>query len=332
MTPIRRILVPLDGSLTAESVLPHAHRIAATFDSRSLLLHVLEHGRAGGLSRDSVEWRLHRAEAEAYLEDVSDGFRKAGLEVDVDVAEGKAAREIISYAHRWDADLVALSSHGHGGVDDFSLGSIAHKVVSRAGVSILLVRSGPASAEQAPSESRALKEVRYERVIVPVDLSRQSDWALSIAARIARAGGGELQMLHIVSVPQLPECLQADFVHRGYRTRLVDASRELAESYLAEMEEKLSSPGLNVCSCLIESSRVAHSLAEHAAPAGTSLLVLSAHGASGASPWPYGTVAGHLVMHARLPVLVLQDLPRETFFTADAAWSSAAERPAPWSD
>ena len=174
MNPIRRVLVPLDGSRTAESILPHARGLALSLGASVRLLHVLEQGRAAGLSRDSVEWRLHRAEARSYLDQVAERLDLGGLEVDTMVAEGRPARQVIFEARRWKADLIAVSSHGHGGPDLFSLGSIAQKIVSRAGVSILLSRADPPPPEGAPEVAS------YQRVILPVDLSRRSDWALSV--------------------------------------------------------------------------------------------------------------------------------------------------------
>jgi len=325
MMPIRRVLVPLDGSLTAESILPHARRLAASLRATVRLMHVLEHGRAGGLSRDSVEWRLHRAEARSYLDQVAERLGAAGLEVDTAVVEGKPARQVIFEARSWEADLIALSSHGHGGADAFSLGSIAQKIVARAGVSIMLARAGPPPAEDAP-------EVKpYRLVILPVDLSRRSDWALSIGVRIARAGGGEIELLHVVSVPELPARGSGDFVDRVYRTRLIEIHLEVARDYLAAMEEKLAAPDLTIRSRLLESPTVSRALAETTGAEVDGLLVVSAHGISGASPWPYGSVASHLIMHGTLPLLVLQDLPHEMPLgsESESTWSSA-EFPASW--
>lgn len=324
MDPFGRLLVPLDGSLAAESALTHCRNLGATFEAKLLLLHVLEHGWEGGVSLDGVEWRLHHAEAVTYLERVADRLRKEGLDVASQVVEGKVAREIVSAVNRWKADVIVLSSHGQGGLDDFDIGSIAHKVVSRAGISIML-----APTECPPDE---VTETRYKEVIVPVDCSRQADWALSIAARIAQAGGSELHMLHVISVPKYPERAPGDFVSRVYRTRFIEANREIAGHYLSAMEEKLSSPELRVRSSLIESSSVVQALTDCVGPSSAALMVVTAHGESGDSPWPYGSVAGHLIMHANMPLLVLQDLPRQAFTVPEPASYSAREDPAPWNE
>ncbi len=327
MMPIRRVLVPLDGSLTSESILPHARRLSASLAASMRLLHVLDSGHAGGMLADSVEWRLHRAEARSYLEQVAERLEASGLEVDTMVVEGRPARQVIIEARRWEADLIALSSHGHGGADAFGLGSIAHKIVSRAGVSILLARAGPLPTED--EDERGVDS--YRRVILPVDLSRRSDWALSIGVRIARAGGGEVELVHVVSVPELPGRGPGDFVDRVHRTRLIEIHHEVARDYLAAVEERLAAPDLTIHSRVMESPTVPRALAETTVAEDDALLVVSAHGISGASPWPYGSVASHLIMHSTLPLLVLQDLPRELPLRpeSESTWSSA-EFPALW--
>jgi nucleotide-binding universal stress UspA family protein len=221
--------------------------------------------------------------------------------------------------------VIALSSHGHGGPDLFSLGSVAQKIVSRAGVSILLSRAGPPPAEDAPEVAT------YRRVILPVDLSRRSDWALSVGVRIARAGGGEIELVHVVCVPELPERGPGDFVGRVHRARLIEIHNEAAREYLAAMEEKFAAPGLTIHWRLLESSTVPGALAESTGADEDGLLVVSAHGLSGASPWPYGSVASHLIIHGKLPLLVLQDLPREMPLgsESESTWSSS-ESPASW--
>ena len=302
MTPIRRVLVPLDGSRTAEVVLPHCRAIGEAFGAEIQLLHVLEHGRAGGTSLDSVDWRFRRAEALGYLEGLAARLAEKGLLVDVELAEGRAPTEIVRVARLRGVDLVIMSSHGHGGPGDFGLGGVAHKVVERAGISVLVVRAG-----DRPDGDLELPAI--ERVVVAVDCSRQGDWSLSIGAHLARSLCGQLRMLHVVAVPDFPERAPGDFVNRVYRRRLVEANHAAARAYLDAMAAQLSTPDLDVAVDLVEAPSVVQSLAEYERGAEGSLLVVSAHGVSQASPFPYGPVVSHLLVHGRLPMLVLQDRP-----------------------
>ncbi|MFO7587353.1 MAG: universal stress protein [Gemmatimonadota bacterium] len=319
-TPIRRVLVPLDGSRTAEVVLPHCRAIGEAFGAEILFLHVLAHARAGGTPLDSVNWRIRRAKARSYLEGLALRMRESGLRVELELAEGRAPTEIVRVAGLRAVDLIILSSHGHGGPGDFGLGGVAHKVVERVGVSVLVVRAG-----DAPVDDLGLPRVK--RVVVAVDCSHQGDWSLSIAARLARHLCGELRMLHVVAVPEFPERTPGDFVNRVYRTRLIEANRAAARAYLDAMAERLSSPDLTVAVDLVEAPSVVRSLAEYERGAEGSLLVVSAHGVSQDSPFPYGPVVSHVLVHGRLPVLVLQDQPRPAGLAPASA--PAAERGVP---
>jgi nucleotide-binding universal stress UspA family protein len=229
-------------------------------------------------------------------------MRDDGLRADFELAEGRAAAEILRIASDGRFDLLALSSHGHGGAADFGLGGVAHKIVERAGTSVLLVR-----ADEDGCADEAGPFLR--RVVVAVDCSHQGDWSLSIAARLARAMAVELRILHVVAIPDLPERAPGDFVHRVYRARLLEANRSAARAYLDATASQLIAPDLHVAVDLIEAPSVVQALAEYERGAGQSLLVLSAHGLSQDSPFPFGPVVSHLLVHGRLPLLVLQDQP-----------------------
>ena len=97
------------------------------------------------------------------------------------------------------------------------------------------------------------------------------------------------------------------------------------------MEEQLAAPGLSIRSRLVEASSVPRALVEATGTEHDGLHVVSAHGVSGASPWPYGSVTSHLIAHGRLPLLVLQDIPREMPLGSESESSMVtAVLPAPW--
>lgn len=300
---IRRILVPLDGSAIAERALSHAIAVARAFGAELLLVRVVEAARVGGLAHDAVDSRLHRAEAVSYLETRAERVRAADVVAETEILEGRAAEEIVDLAVGRDVDLIVLSPHGKNGATEFALGGTAQKVVSGAGVSILLVRDG----EGAESTGEG---VRYGRVMVPCDCSPRGEWALCLAASIARAQGAELYIVHAVPEPPVPSRLPVVGPERELRHELLRANKKAARRYLREAESKFAAPDLAVRTRLLVSPQVARALQETAAEEGVGLLVVSAHGASGPSPWPYGSVADNLLHYSRVPILVLQDLPR----------------------
>lgn len=301
-TAFSRLLVPLDGSRASERALQYAGALGRAWGAEIELLRVLCPGRAGGLTRDCVEWRLQRAEAKAYLEerarDVGDG-----LEVRPHVIEGRPAEEIVGFARERGVDLVVLSTHGQGGAE-FQLGGVARKVVDGIGLSVLLVRSEGRDAG-APTESLQLR-----RVVVPVDCSPVSDSAVALGATVARSQGAELELVHVVPRPEMARRVAPLKEDARIRRELVEINRATAEAYLRDARARIEAPDLRVRTRLVQDEHVARTLHGLTSSNGRTLMVICAHGAGGPAPWPYGTVAQHLIAHGEGPLLVLQDQVR----------------------
>jgi nucleotide-binding universal stress UspA family protein len=152
-----RILVPLDGSARAERVLPYVQPVAAKFGAVVTLLHagappaepmaaagmpaavavspVLGPGPAGAAGAGATEGAGH-------LEAVADRLRAHGLTVELEMTEGPAAAAIVAYAEQTGADLIAMTTHGRGGLGRLVMGSVADAVLRRAPCPVLLVRVG----------------------------------------------------------------------------------------------------------------------------------------------------------------------------------------------
>ena len=90
------ILVPLDGSLLAECVLPHVVAIARAFDAKVILLRVLEKNQASETAQlfDLLNWQINKTGAKLYLEKISARLQKSGLRIETAVLEGLVAESI----------------------------------------------------------------------------------------------------------------------------------------------------------------------------------------------------------------------------------------------
>jgi nucleotide-binding universal stress UspA family protein len=141
------ILIPLDGSTYAESVLDHAAELGRLWEARCTLLtvvlnSVLQSRRPFGPSGDGdggASARLNYQTARQYLERVAERLRGRWSQLDVRVVEGDhVARAIVSNAEQLDARLIAIATHGRGGLKRLVLGSVADKVI-RASTFPLLV-------------------------------------------------------------------------------------------------------------------------------------------------------------------------------------------------
>lgn len=142
----KRILVPLDGSELGAKTLPYVVEIAAKLGSEVHLLHVIETAKhVHALGRiDTVpfiegELASLRKRAQDYLDQASTQFTRSGSNVLTIVKEGNVAEEILKYAGEEQCSLVAISSHGHSGLESWILGSVTSKVLSAGSKSLLFV-------------------------------------------------------------------------------------------------------------------------------------------------------------------------------------------------
>ena len=312
---IQRFLVPLDGSPLAEQALGQAKALARAFDAEVILLGVQE-TPASPSPMNPISWRLACAETRWYLEGLASSLRDQGLRVTPLVAEGRPADEILQTLRARSVDLIVLCSHGLGGRIRFRLGGTAQKVVFNAGVSVLVVRA----TTLKPEEPAAPRD--FGCILVALDGSQRAQWALCMAAAIARAHHGELLLVHVVETRELEGRMPATPEDQELARKLVERDRRSAELYLAETESLLATSGLQVRTRLVEAPQVVPALENVAAEEGCSLMVVSAHGSSGPAAWLYGSVAERLIFHGKLPLLVFQDLPRE-----EPVESAEAEEP-----
>lgn len=297
------VLVPLDGSSAAECALGHAVAVTRATGSRLHVLRVIRPGRAGGLEHDAVEWRMDRTEAKTYVEECAEKLRSRGVEPLCAVSEGRPEEEVVAYARRNDIDLIVLTTHGRTGAPEFDIGSTAHKIVQAAGTSVLVVRPGEVGPEHPPKD-------RYRSVVVPVDGSSRGEWAVCLASTLlSDSSRAELLLVHVVPVPEMVTRTPGDEGLDTLRGRIVEASHRAAETYFEHLRSRIERPGLTVEERILVSPQVTATLQREAEAGDADLMVISAHGASGSAPWPYGSVASHLIRYGRLPLLVLQDEP-----------------------
>ena len=130
-----KILVPLDGSEIAESILPHVKDMAVAHGAEVILLRVLP---ATGVLPSAAE--REAMEARNYLSAVEKRLQQQGVNARFTIRHGEDAEEITDYAEVNDVDLIAMSTHGRSGVGRWIFGSVAEKVLRGTNKPILLVR------------------------------------------------------------------------------------------------------------------------------------------------------------------------------------------------
>jgi nucleotide-binding universal stress UspA family protein len=305
-----RILVPLDRSALAECVLPHVSAIGKSFDASILLLTVLEakENDKKTPSVDPLDWQIKKAEAEAYLQKIARQMQDTGLQIEAHVLEGKAEQRIIEFAENRDINLIILSSHGQSGLSGWNVSSVVQKIILRAYTSLMIVR-----AYQPVTQDRT--EINYRRLMVPVDGSQRAETVLPVASSLASFYDAVLLVVHVVRRPEMPRRTPPAQEDVRLAERLTERNQDEARKYLEEIQTRVHG---KVQTRLEISDRVNATLHEIAGQEEVDMVLLSAHGYSGESKWPYGSVVISFISYGNTPLLIVQDIPREQLKETDA--------------
>jgi nucleotide-binding universal stress UspA family protein len=137
--PLRTVVVPLDRSSLAEQAVPRALSALGPPDLHLHLLHVREPQRATERGSPSREAR-DEPEIRRYLEAIARRLGNEGYRVTTEVRAGRPAEEIAKAASEQGAQLIAMATHGRGGVHPVLLGSVAERLLQSAPVPLLFVR------------------------------------------------------------------------------------------------------------------------------------------------------------------------------------------------
>jgi nucleotide-binding universal stress UspA family protein len=248
---------------------------------------------------DPLTWQIRKAEAESYLGNLALRLQKTGLRTERQILDGSAAERIVEFSRKTDAPLIMISSHGQSGLSGWNVSSVVLKVILRACTSIMIVRAyQPISTD--------VTDLRYRRILVPLDGSQRAECVLPMASTLARFHEAQILLAHVVRRPEMPRRTPLSREDVELADRLVERNRTEAIQYLDDLRSQLSG---EVQARVLVSDHVAatlHELVEHEM---IDLVVLSAHGHSGLTQWPHGSVVISFITFGTTPLLIVQDLP-----------------------
>lgn len=139
----KKILVPLDGSELSKEALSPAEKLAKTFDAEITLFQVVPFMPIYGspeLVTPLIIDEKQKEAAERDLTNLAEEVKKRGIKVTATVRTGQqVAVEIIDFAKESGVDLIVMCTHGRSGFTRWVLGSVTHKVLTRAETPILLI-------------------------------------------------------------------------------------------------------------------------------------------------------------------------------------------------
>lgn len=240
------------------------------------------------------------------LEGLVGDARDVSAEKLLTLLRGHPSKALIERARETGVDMIMLGPHEKHGIFDF--GSTARAVLGRAGVHVWM----------QPGEPRPI-----ERILVPTDLSEDSDLALGTARILAQGFGAHITLLHCYVPPAL-----AYPVASGY-------GAVAAPHYLIEEERRAEQERFEHHAKAFEWSGVEHTLEFiEGSPAESilervdrhDLIVMGSHGRTGLSAFLLGNVAYSVLRGSPIPVLATRNQSRR--WVLDGAIAIDAPAPA----
>jgi len=279
-----RILIPLDGSALAESVLIHARRLLSPNDGELLLLQVVT--LPPSTEADAGEpLDLLWARATEYLQNVSGRLSSEGFRVRSRVVEGFPANQILSVAKRDKATLIAMSTHGRTGLSRWVFGSVTEKVLRASPIPVLAIPSFLGiGGDAVPREAR---ELPFRKILAPIAAEELSLEILTPLAEFARRFGSTVRLLHVC---EGPECAVP--------------THEMRLAFERLRKEKVP------VEPLLQRGDPAVRILETCREEGADLIAMTTHGRSGVSRWVMGSVAEKVLWASNVPLLVVRPVQK----------------------
>jgi nucleotide-binding universal stress UspA family protein len=290
----------MDGSSLAECVLPHVFALASVFDARVTFIQVRSRPIQTGQLVDPLKWQMGKVEALNYLDGIANRFSSAGVKADYELLDGQAADTIIEYAHDKGINLIILSSHGLSGLSAWNVSGVVQKITQRAKLPTMIVRA------YQPHASK-LGELDYQTILMPLDLSQRAECAIPIASRLTRYFRGSLIVAHVVKFPEMPRRTPMTAEDDDLSKNLTERNRQEAVKYLEQIENRLRAKTVDVQTRLLLRDDISSTLHELVDQEKADLVVMSAHGYSGARKWPYGNIVEKFITYGSTPLLIYQD-------------------------
>ncbi len=297
------LLAPLDGSNLAECALPHVYAIAGAFKSEVILLRVADEAQSNqdGRPIDPLQWQIDKREAGAYLESIVARHSRLGLATQTVLMEGRAAERIVEYARDNHVALMVLSSHGRSGLSGWNISSVAQKILLRPVSSVMVVRA----YQPAPPPNENL---RYERILLPLDGSLRAECVLPVAMTLAQHCNARLFAIHVVSQPEMVRRTPLSEDDAALAGRVVARNVDEGNLYLQQLRTRLP---VEMETRLIQSDSIRVAIHDIVERESIDLVILSAHGYTGNTSWPYGSVVTNMLAYGITPVLIVQDARQE---------------------
>ena len=308
------MLVPLDGSSLAESVLPLVEQLTRKTNVSVTLIHVIEKN-----APKKIHGQRHLTnprQAYDYLQTIAASELFDGVKVDFHVHETgvrDVSQSISDHTEELYGDIVVMCTHGGslfhgmnllgggGGIRGAIYGSIAQQVIYF-GSSPVLLLNPPSVLTRRPAKV----DYNFENFLVALDGNPEHEQSLDYAAMLAKMCGAKIHLL--IAIPQFGtmsgEITSTNRLLPGTTAKMMDMIVPDAEEYLNNLREKIESEGVKVA-IITSRSKPDSAIPKTAKDFKADLIILATHGKKGAGAFWNGSVTPKISKSSRIPILLV---------------------------
>ncbi|MGB7292864.1 MAG: universal stress protein [Thermodesulfobacteriota bacterium] len=293
----KHILIPLDGSKMAESVMPIALFLSEHCKSEITLIHIIE--RHAPTKIHSDRHIRFPEEALTYLENVKTYFPdRLNVSYHVHTTEvGHVAQSLADHANELDCDLIVMCTHGRIRLQQLLFGTIAQQTINIGNIPVLVIH---------PDAFLDSKPFSCSKMLVPLDISEEHEKGIKTARGLATVLGCSLyvivviQTLATLSGPMATESRLAPVA----TAEMLELEEEKALNYLKGLTSEISSDGIPV-SGEVARGEPSDIIAKTALEIRADLIVMGTHGKAGADAFWSGSVTPRVFNRTNIPLLLV---------------------------
>jgi nucleotide-binding universal stress UspA family protein len=301
----RSLMVPLDGESFGEYALPLALGIARRGGGSVQLVHVCASPAPTAFTAatpidEETRQMPNQERAAAYLRALASCLSERwDVPITTALLDGSVADTLYAHALTSRADLVVMTTHGHGPLPRFHLGSVADALVRRLPIPTLLARPH----DQALDLLESVHEQVFQHVLIPLDGSTLAEAIVERAVALGTPMDAEYTLLQALDLPTIG---YAPALHAtGADERILKQWRGEAQHYLDRVAEPLVARGLRVSAYTVIGAP-AGAILEYTREHAVDVIAIATHGRGGLARALLGSVADAVLRGAGVPVLLFR--------------------------
>ncbi len=271
---IVNILVPVDFSGESKKALPVAQYLAEIYDGQITLVHILE--LPSGIAKlfSNVDENGARKEVMDRLDDII-AEQPEGPVYRKMIKVGRASAKIIEAAIELDANCIVMGTNGASGVQELLSGSNTSRVIKHAPCPVISLRD-------------PLEEVNFNKILLPIDLSRETGEKLKLGIEFAQNFNAELVLLTILD--------SNDEDSKARLNKRLKMALEAIRKHKVPVES----------TTLVKKGDISNLVIDYAEECGADLIAIMTQQELAFRETLLGSNASHVVNHSSIPVLSIR--------------------------